>query len=97
MDWRFVEGERWGQVHDALEGKGVESIQAKWDELFAPRAEEAAGEKAPGPAKPPRKPAVRKVKGKEGEGTGTVRKPRKKESVEASTVKPKRAARKKTP
>jgi glycosidase len=40
LDWRFVEDERWGEICDALNGAGVESMQAKWEERFAP-AEEA--------------------------------------------------------
>jgi len=34
MDWRFMDDERWGAVHNALNGAGVESIFAKWDEMF---------------------------------------------------------------
>ncbi len=45
LDWRFVEDERWGQVHDALNGGGVESMQARWDELFAVKVKEKAPKK----------------------------------------------------
>ncbi|HEY5730144.1 MAG TPA: alpha-amylase family glycosyl hydrolase, partial [Anaerolineales bacterium] len=34
MDWRFVDDEKWADVYNALNGAGVESIQAKWDEIF---------------------------------------------------------------
>ncbi|NJC98459.1 MAG: alpha-amylase [Anaerolineales bacterium] len=34
MDWRFVDDPRWGEVHTALNGAGVDSMSAKWDELF---------------------------------------------------------------
>ncbi|HXD12012.1 MAG TPA: alpha-amylase family glycosyl hydrolase, partial [Anaerolineales bacterium] len=34
MDWRFVDDEKWRDVDIALHGSGVESMQAKWDELF---------------------------------------------------------------
>ena len=34
MDWRFVDDEKWVDVHNALNGGGVESIQAKRDEMF---------------------------------------------------------------
>jgi glycosidase len=34
MDWRFVEDSRWEEVYRALEGAGIESVQAKWDEMF---------------------------------------------------------------
>ncbi len=35
LDWKFVSGEQWKAVFEALNGSGVESIQAKFDELFA--------------------------------------------------------------
>jgi hypothetical protein len=34
MDWQFVDDEKWRAVHDALNGAGVESVQAKWEEMF---------------------------------------------------------------
>ena len=34
MDWRFVEDGSWRMVHDSLNGAGVESMQAKFDEMF---------------------------------------------------------------
>jgi hypothetical protein len=34
LDWRFVSGEQWKAVFEALKGAGVESIQAKFDALF---------------------------------------------------------------
>src|SRR5262245_21683610 len=40
MDWRFVDDERWQSIHDALNGAGVESMQAKWDEMFGEKKEE---------------------------------------------------------
>jgi glycosidase len=39
MDWRFVDDERWKVVHDALNGAGVESMSAKWDEMFGVKEE----------------------------------------------------------
>ncbi len=60
MDWRFVDDEKWQTVYDALNGAGVESMQAKWDEMFGVK-KEAAEEK---PKKPRRKAATKK----EGEG-----------------------------
>ncbi|MBM3180371.1 MAG: alpha-amylase [Chloroflexi bacterium] len=39
MDWRFVEGSHWELVNSALNGAGVESIQAKWMELFKDKDE----------------------------------------------------------
>jgi hypothetical protein len=34
MDWRFVDDERWRDIYVALNGAGVESMQAKFDEAF---------------------------------------------------------------
>ena len=34
IDWRFVEDERWQTINDAPNGAGVESMQAKWEEMF---------------------------------------------------------------
>ena len=50
MDWRFVDDEKWREVYVALNGAGVESMQAKWDEMFGEKKEEesSAGEKAEG-------------------------------------------------
>src|SRR6266540_2773278 len=44
MDWRFVDDERWQTIHDALNGAGVESMQAKWDEMFGEKKEEVVEE-----------------------------------------------------
>jgi hypothetical protein len=41
LDWRFVEDERWGKIHEVLNGAGVESMQARWDEMYGPRKERA--------------------------------------------------------
>jgi glycosidase len=41
MDWRLVEDEKWRDIYVALKGAGVESMQAKWDELFGEKEEEA--------------------------------------------------------
>ncbi len=35
LDWRFVDGEPWKTVNDALKGTGIPSIQSKFDELVA--------------------------------------------------------------
>jgi hypothetical protein len=34
MDWRFVDSDEWSAVNKGLNGAGVESVQAKWEELF---------------------------------------------------------------
>jgi hypothetical protein len=55
MDWRFVEEENWQAVHDALNGAGVESMQAKWEEMFGLKKEVVEDVKV----KKPRKKAVK--------------------------------------
>ena len=35
LDWRFVEGEEWQTINDMLNGAGVESLEAKRNEIFA--------------------------------------------------------------
>jgi len=39
MDWRFVDDPRWGEIHFALNGAGVESMSAKWEEMFGVKEE----------------------------------------------------------
>ncbi len=56
MDWRFVDDERWQAVYNALNGAGVESMQAKWDEMFGMKEEVVEEVKV----KKPRKKAVKK-------------------------------------
>jgi hypothetical protein len=56
MDWRFVDDERWREIYVALNGAGVESIQAKWDEMFGVKEEVVEEVKV----KKPRKKAVAK-------------------------------------
>jgi glycosidase len=64
LDWRFVGGERWEAVNNALGGAGVTSVQEKFNEMF-PIVEESPAE-APAKTKkrPPRK--KRNEGGKEG-------------------------------
>jgi hypothetical protein len=33
LDWRFVQGDDWGAVSDALKGQGVESVQQVWEDI----------------------------------------------------------------
>jgi glycosidase len=63
MDWRFVDDEKWSDVHVALNGAGVESMQAKWDEMFG--EQKATEEKKVKTRKPRAKSA--KTAGKETE------------------------------
>ena len=39
LDFRFVSGEQWKAVCEALNGAGVPSVQGKFDEMFAPKRE----------------------------------------------------------
>jgi glycosidase len=39
LDWRFVSGDQWKAVYDALNGAGVVSVQGKWKEMSAAKAE----------------------------------------------------------
>jgi hypothetical protein len=41
MDWEFVDDEKWKKIHEALNGAGVESMQAKWDEMFGEEKEKS--------------------------------------------------------
>jgi glycosidase len=60
MDWRFVDDERWQTICNALNGAGVDSMQAKWDELFGVKEEEVVEAVK---VKRPRKKAVVKKAG----------------------------------
>jgi hypothetical protein len=63
MDFRFVESSEWENVNSALNGAGVESIQAKYDEMFGSKKEIVAEEAK---VKKPRKKAVIKKKEESG-------------------------------
>ncbi|MEW5829065.1 MAG: alpha-amylase family glycosyl hydrolase [Chloroflexota bacterium] len=39
LDWRFVEGSDWELVNSNLNGAGVESVQAKWEEMMGTKDE----------------------------------------------------------
>ena len=60
MDWRFVDSTEWGKVDRELNGAGVPSIQAKYDEMFAVKPEEVVIPKKAVRKTASRKPAVRK-------------------------------------
>jgi glycosidase len=79
MDWRFVEDPNWESIHSNLNGAGVESMQAKWDEMFGVKKEaEEPKVKKPRKKAAPRKKAV--------EETGTVIEKTKKSPVKKSPV-----------
>ena len=85
MDWRFVDDERWQAIDDALNGAGVESMQAKWDEMFGEKEEEVVEEVK---GKKPRKKAVGKKLAKETKKTHAKKK---------TVAKPKSSVLKKSP
>ena len=74
MDWRFVDDERWHDIYGSLNGAGVESMQAKWDEMFGVKEEVAEEVKV----KKPRKKAVAKKESSKKVSISKVRTSRKK-------------------
>ncbi|MGC8856963.1 MAG: alpha-amylase family glycosyl hydrolase, partial [Anaerolineae bacterium] len=60
LDWRFVEGEKWRAVYEALNGAAVESVQVKYVEMFA-----TPESPAPQARSPQRMPRTKKVKRKQ--------------------------------
>jgi len=82
-----VDYSNWGFVNSALNGAGVESMQAKWEEMFGEKEEEVVEEKK---VKKPRRKAV--VDKKE-----SMKKSSTKEQITAeSNVQGKTSPRKKT-
>jgi len=63
MDWRFVDDEKWGDIYVALNGAGVESMSAKWDEMFGVKEEVVDEVKVKKPRKKAvvKKPATKKT------------------------------------
>ncbi len=84
LDWRLVSGGQWKSVCETLNGTGVPSIQARFDEMFVEK-EEVKSEKTKGKRKRVAKPrATRKPAGK-----SAVEKPAKsKKGKPASRKKP---------
>jgi glycosidase len=64
LDWRLVNGEQWGEVNKIIHGAGISSVQAKFDELFAPKAEVKAEPSRKTPHKTPAKKPTKKSIGK---------------------------------
>jgi hypothetical protein len=71
LDWHFVSGEQWSQVCSALNGAGVPSMQAKFDEMFGEKKEETS-EKDKGISK--KKKIVAKQKAKKAAVKSAVKK-----------------------
>jgi len=59
MDWQFVDDSNWELVNSNLNGAGVESMSAKWNEMFGVKEEVAVEEVK---VKKPRKKAIVKKK-----------------------------------
>lgn len=62
MDWRFVEESEWGLVSSNLNGAGIESMQAKWEEMFGKTEEERSEKEEVVKVKKPRKKAAPRKK-----------------------------------
>jgi len=60
MDFRFVESSEWEMVNSALNGAGVQSMQAKFDEMFGKKEEVKSEKKEVEKIKKPRKKATAK-------------------------------------
>ncbi|MEW6287837.1 MAG: alpha-amylase family glycosyl hydrolase [Chloroflexota bacterium] len=65
LDWQFVDNEKWRDIYVALHGAGVESMQAKWEEIFGVK-EEVVDEEVK-VSKPRKKAAASSPKGKKEE------------------------------
>jgi glycosidase len=89
LDWRFVDDERWRDIYVALNGAGVESMQAKWDELFGVKEEVAAEEvvEEVKVKKPKKKAAARKAITTSPTTRGTVKKSKETTSKKKPTAK----------
>jgi hypothetical protein len=66
MDWRFVDDERWGEIHFALNGAGAESMSAKWEEMFGVKDEGDRLKDEEPKVKKPRRKAVAKTPSRKG-------------------------------
>ena len=77
MDWRFVDDEKWQAIYDALNGAGVESMQAKWEEMFGEKKKVESEKEEVVKVKKPRKKVVKQAK----EGETKKRTVRRKTSV----------------
>jgi hypothetical protein len=81
LDWKFVNGGQWKTVYEALNGAGVESVQAKFDELFSVKAGISSamekGKQKKGKSRITGKPAEKRSKAKtakSGKGKSAARK-----------------------
>jgi len=102
LDWRFVDDERWRDIYAALGGAGVDSMQAKWEEMFGVKEagleikEEASKERKPR-KKSAAKKAGRRLQSSKSTKKSTARKPAAGKTVKTTKktpVKKKPAAKK---
>ncbi len=92
MDFRFVESSEWEMVNSALNGAGVESMQAKWDEMFVTKEKVTIEEVK---IKRPRKKAEEKIAAKRGTKKEAAKRPVKAKTDAKKTInKPKKTVRK---
>ncbi|MGB8980746.1 MAG: alpha-amylase family glycosyl hydrolase [Anaerolineales bacterium] len=98
MDWQFVDDEKWHDIYVALNGAGVESMQAKWEEMFGVKKEESGEKDEEVAVVPPvvkkratRKPAVKK-EAKSKKEAKTKKQAKGKKAVETVPLKAKKPA-----
>jgi len=60
LDWRFVDGEQWKMVCETLNGAGVQSMQARFDQMFVVKEEVKSEKEEEKEKKATRKRAARK-------------------------------------
>ena len=79
LDWRLVVAdEQWQALHDALNGAGFPSVQAKWEEMFGDKKEEEREKEGLKEKKPAKKRAEKKT----GQKQTRSKKPRENKRVE---------------
>jgi glycosidase len=97
MDFRFIDDEKWRDIYVALNGAGVESMSARWEEMFGSKDEGSRVKDEIVKAKKPRKKAVAKKKVEGGKKVKTSKtKPTVKKSVTKKAVVKKKPVAKKT-
>jgi hypothetical protein len=84
MDWRFVDDEKWREIYVSLNGAGVESMSAKWEEMFGVKEEVVVEEVKV--KKPRRKAAARKPAAKK--STVKVTGPKRNKTAKTTARKP---------
>ncbi|MEW6086501.1 MAG: alpha-amylase family glycosyl hydrolase [Chloroflexota bacterium] len=94
MDWRFVDDSNWELVNSNLNGAGVESMSAKWEEMFGEKEEVVVEEVK---VKKQRKKAVKKKEERGKKAKTGKTKPAAKKSVKKKAVAKKNSVVKKSP